>query len=1088
MRKKRLLAFVMACAVAFSGNSAITAADPAEDAAAAEEASGGAVSEASGSSVDSDKTDIERRNNFTVGDAYDGDATQEAKTFESDVVDYTMIQAEYQEKGYKSVSADTEIVLNIEDAVGANPFVYDDENNTLTVGKEKPVEVKGVKFFETDDETDCPYIEWTFNVEKTGLYEMYLNYKTEKSYGTIIQRKIVIDGEVPFDDLNNVYLSRRFEEEEKGFQKEYLDKGEYRVKTNAIGNEIMPSHAEITNWQQNPITDNDGYYEDPMQFYFEEGEHTLRFEYVDQNIVMGNVYLRGSKAYKTYDEYVSENDKKSDNTDKDINIRIQAENAKWTSESTIRRDTDTDPKTQSSYNKDNSATSQMLNIIGGSRWQSGNQTIAWNFTVPADGYYTIHMRSRQDTNTGMPSYRQIKIDGEIPFDEMKLYEFPYVEGWNGTTVGDHDNKGNTKDAYKFYLTKGEHEMSMTVKSGDIYRIVSSINEAIALTSDVYLDITKVTGTNPDTNVEYNLGDEMPELPDKFNAIADKLEDCAEYLKGISNETTEMQSNFDGLVSTFRYYASNPDSVVGGLGDLEDTQTTLGDYILNMGDMPLTFDYIDIKSAADTSEYEIEVGGFWQKLWYSILNFFSSFVKDYDAVGTLASEDGDYESISVWIARGREWGEVVKSLADESFLQEYKTSVALNILPSGQLNAGNVSALMLAITSHKAPDVAIGISYSDPVEYAYRDAIVDLTKFDGFEEAKERFYDTMFVPYTYVKDDHEGVFALPETMDFTVMMYRKDVFESLDIEVPQTWDQLWSNTLPILIENSMSFAFPVDTTASSNSPSSLKGMTMNLIQNGGAYYRDTKEEDPNVHIEPDDPVQGLYSNLDTDEAFAAFQAWTDMYVNYGIDAESSFFTRFRTGTLPIGIGAYASYMQVLTQAPELYGRWAIAPMLGNPEKDNNGNPVYDENGNQKIDNRVGGISLTACQIMSQSEKQDAAWDFINWWMSDDTQIEYGQEIEATMGIEARWNSANKNAFEQLPWDEDDIKIIKEMMGNAVEQPIVLGGYFTTRHLVNAWNRVYLNNQEPRDSLEEAVKDINKELRTKHEEYGVGEYDD
>ena len=170
------------------------------------------------------------------------------------------------------------------------------------------------------------------------------------------------------------------------------------------------------------------------------------------------------------------------------------------------------------------------------------------------------------------------------------------------------------------------------------------------------------------------------------------------------------------------------------------------------------------------------------------------------------------------------------------------------------------------------------------------------------------------------------------------------------------------------------------------------------------------------------------------------------------------------------------MQVLTTAPELYGRWSVAPMLG----------VRQEDGS--IDNRVGGISLTACQVMEQSEKQQAAWNFIKWWMSEDTQIEYGNEIEATMGIEARWNSANKNAFENLPWDEDDIKVIQGMMGKAVEQPIVLGGYFTTRHLVNAWNRVYLSNEEPRDSLEEAVKDINKELRTKHEEYGVGEYED
>lgn len=1069
MRKRRLLAFVLACAVATSSNISMVSA----------ETSGEAVS-----TDDKGISPVEKANNFRVGDAYEGDITMEAEAFSTDVFDYTKQRAEYEEKGYKSVSADTEIELKIEDAVGENPFVF--EEGELTVGDETE-KVKGVQFFEAEGDKDCPYVEWTFDVKEAGLYEMYWNYKAESSYGTIIQRKVEIDGEVPFDDLYNVYLSRRFEEDMDGFQEEYLEKGEFRVKTNAIGNEIMPSHSELEVWQQNPIVDNDGYYEDPMQFYFAEGKHTIRISYVDQNIVLGNVYLRGSKEYITYDEYQKENDSKKDGTSKDSKVdRIQAENALWTSEGTIRRDSDTDPKTQSSYGTDNSATTQMLNIIGGSRWQAGNQTIAWKVEVPEDGYYTINMKSNQSSNEGMPSYRQIKIDGEIPFEEMKLYEFEYIPGWHATTIGGKvlDDKGNAKvkedgsyerEAYKFYLEKGEHEISMTVKSGDVYEIVSRVNEAISLTSAAYLDITRITGTSPDTNVEYNLKDEMPELPEKFREISAVLQECSDYLKNISNETTEMQGNFDELINMFEGYASNPDAVVGGLGDLEDTQTTLGDYILNIGDMPLTFDYIDVKPAADTSEYKIETGGFWQKFWYSILNFFSSFVKNYDAVGTLASQDGDYESIMVWIARGREWGEVLKGLSDETFLNEYKTSVSLNILPSGQLNAGNVSALMLAITSGNAPDAAIGISYSDPVEYAYRDAIIDLTQFDDFDEAKEQFYDTMFVPYTYVKDGHEGVFALPETMDFTVMMYRTDVFESLKLEVPETWDELWSDTLPVLIENSMSFAFPVDTTASSNSPSSLKGMTMNLIQEGGAYYRDTKTSDGS-YIAPDEPVQGLYSNLDTPEGFAAFEKWTDMYVDYGLDAESSFFTRFRTGTLPIGIGSYASYMQVLTQAPELYGRWSVAPMLG----------VRTEDG--EIDNRVGGISLTACQVMEQSEKQEAAWNFIKWWMSEDTQIEYGNEIEATMGIEARWNSANKNAFENLPWDEEDIEVIQEMMSKSVEQPIVLGGYFTTRHLVNAWNRVYLSNQEPRDSLEEAVKDINKELRVKHEEYGVGEYED
>ena len=75
------------------------------------------------------------------------------------------------------------------------------------------------------------------------------------------------------------------------------------------------------------------------------------------------------------------------------------------------------------------------------------------------------------------------------------------------------------------------------------------------------------------------------------------------------------------------------------------------------------------------------------------------------------------------------------------------------------------------------------------------------------------------------------------------------------------------------------------------------------------------------------------------------------------------------------------------------------------------------------------------------------------------------------------------------------MIKSTWRWARDMPIVLGGYFTGRHIVNAWNRVVMSAQTNvikrtartrvlvRDSLEEAVQDINRELRQKQEEYGV-----
>lgn len=942
-------------------------------------------------------------------------------TWSDDTVKYADLLKEYEENGYTSPGDDIRIDMPITEAYG---------EQKLQIEKKDGVDA-------VDFDEDLEYVEWKINVDQGGLYEMYLNYYNVIRYGMQIQRKILIDGEVPFDEVNNVYLYRYYEED-----------GE--VKENAIHDEVWPKNVEKELWQVSGIYDYEGYYETPLLFYLSAGEHTVRIENVAEEIYLGDAYFVGQKTYPQYRTVKAGYPGSGKNVVPDTDpIYLEAEDTTWRNDQTIRRDSTTDPAASPT-----SPVNRLLNIMGGSRWSSGNQSITWTFNVEKAGLYNINMRTLQSFSTGMPSYRQIAIDGEIPFKELVMYQFDYHENWHAATLGDEEN-----GAYDFYFTEGPHTITMTVKSGSLRDVINDSNSIISKISDTYLKITKVTGTSPDTNYEYNLYRSMPELVGIFREIGDSLISCAEILKESTNFTTDMESSYRQIASTMYSFSDDPDLVISNLSELEDAQTNLGQYMMDMGEMPLSFDYFEISPSG--SDFSVKTSKFGQKLWYAVRNFLSSFTKQYDAVGSIYGDEGYDSVIEVWLARGTEWGEVLKELIDESFTSETNIGVNVNILPSGQLDAGNVSALMLSITSGVAPDIALGISGAEPCEFAFRDAVVDLTQFDDFDEYyAENFYDTCKVSATYNHDGHDGVYALPETMDFKCIMYRKDIFQTLGLEVPKTWDDLFQTTLPVLYENQMSFSFPVDTTAASNTPSSLVGMTMFLIQKGGHYYTE----------------DGMYSGLDTPEAYEAFKQWTELYTSHGLDAESSFFTRFRAGSLPIGTATYATYMQVLTQAPDLYGRWALAPMIGTATGE------VDENGEPVIDNRVGGMVTTTCTIMEQSKEQEAAWEFLKWYMSEETQIKFGREIEATMGVAARWATANKNAFNALPWDETDIGIIKDMMAKAEEQEVILGGYFTTRHLVYAWNRVFMQNQNPRDSLEEAVKDINKEIRTKHEEYG------
>ncbi|MBE5796467.1 MAG: extracellular solute-binding protein [Clostridiales bacterium] len=876
---------------------------------------------------------------------------------------------------------------------------------------------------------------WTIEVPADGLYELEISYYNEGGNEAKIQRKLLIDGAVPYEEANNLCLYRRYEEaaDEIG-------------RRNSIDDEVWPKQTEIRLWQTVRAVDGQGIYVDPLRFYLTAGTHTIELQYVDQPVILGTMTFAAPRTYPKYSEIAAEYAEKGyAPVSGDVEVKLQAENSLWRSENVIRRESDADPKTEP-----RSGANRVLNVVGGWRWRLGNAAVTWEIEAPETGLYAIHMKVAQAQDPGMPSYRQIMIDGEIPFDEMRLYAFPYSKDWYGETLHGEDGK-----PYMFYLEKGTHTLTATVKLGPIGEIMTRTEADTAYLGAVQREIVKITGTEPDYNYEYDLYRTMPELSGQLTYLAGRLTECADLLASISNETTSMENNYRQIIDQLNFFAEDVDRIPRALSDLDNAQSNLGTYISSMEKCPMSVDYILLTSPE--KKVKVPASNFFERLAVTAENFIASFYKDYDSVGLIVDENAEAAQeqivLDVWIGRGTEWGEILKEMCDEDFTPSTggRIVVNLHVLPSGQLATGSVNTILLSVTSGTAPDVALSVDYNLPGEFAFRGAVADLSQFEGFEEIASQFYESSLIPYTY----QGGVYALPETMDFTVMVYRQDVLQELGVGLPETWTDLYQQILPRLYENNMAFSLPVDTSVSSNSPGALRGFTMLLLQMGGDYYNNGGES----------------SGLDTPEAYQAFKFWTDMYANYGIDAESNFFTRIRTGTMPVGIGNFTTYMQLLTSAPELYGRWSIAPVPGTLQADGT------------VSHAVGTTAATAGVILEQSDKKEAAWEFLKWWMSEETQTRYGRELEAILGTGARWNTANVEAFFSLPWDQRHAQIIKAQMDEAEEQLIVPGGYFTGRHIINAWNRVVVNNENARDSLEEAVKDINKELENKRKEFGL-----
>jgi ABC-type glycerol-3-phosphate transport system substrate-binding protein len=90
----------------------------------------------------------------------------------------------------------------------------------------------------------------------------------------------------------------------------------------------------------------------------------------------------------------------------------------------------------------------------------------------------------------------------------------------------------------------------------------------------------------------------------------------------------------------------------------------------------------------------------------------------------------------------------------------------------------------------------------PFDLAIRGALQDLSEFDDFWGVADNFASGAFIPYIL----EDKVYAMPETLEFHALVYRTDTMRSLNLTVPDTWDDV-IDMLPTLQRYAMNFYYP-----------------------------------------------------------------------------------------------------------------------------------------------------------------------------------------------------------------------------------------------------------------------------------------
>ncbi|MBE5800722.1 MAG: extracellular solute-binding protein [Clostridiales bacterium] len=869
---------------------------------------------------------------------------------------------------------------------------------------------------------DNSEITWKVTVEQEGMYNIMLDYLTVESRGVDMERELLINGELPFSGASTLCFSRL-----------WTDAGE--VRKDNQGNDIRPSQKEVFDWQQAYCEDDMGYIVEPYQFFFQAGENTITFRAINEPMILRGITLMPVTEQQDYESYrAAQPVVEMSEEAKSWQLAIQGESAQLRSTPSLYARYDHASPVTEPYD----VSKTVLNYIGGDPWNNAGQWIQWEFEVPEDGYYNITIKARQAYQRGALSCRTLYLDGEIPFDAMSTIAFSYDTSWQMCTLADEEGT-----PYSFYLTAGKHTIRLEATLGDMGDILKSMEDSIFRLNQIYRKLLVLTGVNPDRFRDYNLAKVYPEVIEAMDLESKRLYHLVDETVALTGQKSDRVAVAQTLAVQLEQFVKRNDRITESFVNFKDNITSLGTAMQNMAETKLDIDAIFISGEnAKLPKYN---DGFFARAIHEIRACVASFFVDYNSLGDVYDENAT-DLIEVWIVTGRDQSTVLKTMVDDSFTPA--TGIKVNV------KLVTPDAILNAVMAGNGPDVVLSVDGWFAVNYAMRNAVEDLTQFEDYEQVVNPFYQSALDPLTYDDGSHKGVYALPETQIFSVLFYREDVLEELGVEVPKTWDDLIA-ILPTIQGNNMSVGVPFPDISTVD----MSGFNSLIYQNGGTIYDENNQR----------------TVIDSEAGVAAFKFYTSLYNDYGLPVVFDFVSRFRSGEMPLGVGQYTLYNTLAVSAPEIRGLWDFTLYPGTMKEDGT------------IDHSVHANGACCMMIATDDENMKKnAWEFMKWWVSTESQVRFGREMESVLGSSARYATANRDALDQLAWSMEQLDVLKEQQTWARGFPEIAGGYSTTRHMTNAIRKVINEKQDPRETLLTYTRTINEEIDIKRREFNLPIY--
>lgn len=852
-------------------------------------------------------------------------------------------------------------------------------------------------------------VQYEINVESKGYYYLLLDYKPMGETLSDFIINVKVNDENQYYEMKTIALPFQWEDETKDYKKD------------SYGDESAPKLIRSEEWSQTYLYNNTYSSAEPLVFLMEAGKNIITVTNVSSDgLGIGRLTAKAPELnIPTYSEYTVQNPGE-----------VVTDYIKINSIDYIKKNT-----TQAIYSSENNpvltphdAKYKKLNVLS---WSDAGTELTYGVKVEKDGLYELAFHYKNEKEE-FQSFQTIKIDGKVPFIELMNYPFESTgNGWSNEVLS--DSEGNP---YYIYLTAGTHTLSIRTEEEPVveaWRYARLITEHVTQFS---LQITKITGSDTDKNRTWKMTKYIPEIAEYLEAYETLIQHIRYLLQDYTPNGINgaLLADLNKAMQFIEKMSEYPDEIALYTEELTGKDNSVLVAISNFTTEIKKEDFsLDMIYVYGNHELPKATPGIFASAKNQVATLLNSFTSDKYSVET------DEDVLTVWVNRALTHVDLMQKMADTDFTERTGIKVKISAMP-------DANKLTMAVAAEQTPDVALGLSSYMPFDLASRGALYDMTQFDDFWTVANRFVAGAFVPYVY----NEGVYAIPETLDFNAIVYRTDIFDNLGLVPPNTWQDV-IDMLPELQRYGMNFYHNI---SSGVGYKWFYQTTPFIFQNNGRLYTE----------------DGLMTAIDEPNSVKGLQQLGNLFIAYSLDTQvNSFFNSFRYSILPVGIVDSSQYILLKNGAPELEGQWALADYPGTVQEDGSISRWYVANG-------TGGI------IFKASDKTDEAWKFMKWWTDHSTQVDYTYTLQSTYGKEFFWLPSNIDALEDAPIDQEDKQVILEQVKWLRDVPRTPGQYLLERSISDIWNTMVFDGTSAQVAIDEKTIAINREMIKKMKELG------